>query len=336
MKTASSSPLTTNNQRVCVLFPGALGDFICCLPALQVLAQTAAVDVFARGEFAAIAPEGITVRSLHRPEISILFTADGAVDGQARGFFTAYAAVHSFMGSGDAEFMRRLHAVTSERARVFPFRPSDHGRHQAEYYFACLHGEDSPVPELQISLRLEGIAWREDFWARHALYDRPVMVIAPGSGAREKNWDEDKFIALAEWWRHRTNGAVVVLNGPVEVERGVSARLRNVGVLAQGLNLARAAALLASADLYVGNDSGISHLAAASGVRSLALFGPSDPRQWAPRGAKVTVLSREEACSPCAVATMKSCTHRTCLTGLDAAQAITALEQLPEVATLTR
>lgn len=336
MKTAPSSSLVAKDRRLCVLFPGALGDFICCLPAMQALTRKGKVDVFARSEFAGIVTDYITVRSLDRREITKLFSVDGAVEEQVRTFFGAYAAIYSWMGSGDAEFPNQLQAASGGRAQIFPFRSTDARVHQSEYYFRCIHGGDSPVPNPRVWLRSEVMAWREDFWTRHALSHRPVLVIAPGSGAREKNWDEDHFIAIAEWWRDRISGAVVVLIGPVEEERGISARLRNVGVLACGLNLAQAAALLVAGDVYVGNDSGITHLAAASGIRTVALFGPSDPRQWAPRGAKVTVLSRNEVCSPCATATLKSCVHRRGLTGLDAAQVIAVLAQLPEVATLTR
>jgi len=336
MKSAPIALSTTENQRLCVLFPGALGDFICCLPAMQVLARKGKVDVFARSEFAGIVADDLTVHSLERREIAELFSAGGAADERVRSVFGDYAAVYSWMGSAQPDFVRRLQAASNGRARIFPFRPSQAECHQTEYYFRCLHDGDSIIPDPLLSLRQDAIAWREDFWARHALSQRPVLVLAPGSGAREKNWAEDSFVAVAEWWRDRTNGAVVVLIGPVEEERGVALRLQNLGVLACGLDLAQAAALLVGGDVYIGNDSGITHLAAASGIRTVALFGPSDPRQWAPRGSKVAILTRHQVCSPCATATMKSCAHRRCLTSLDAAQVIAVLAQLPEVATLTR
>ena len=47
---------------------------------------------------------------------------------------------------------------------------------------------------------------------------------------------------------------------------------------------------LAAAGLYVGNDSGITHLAAASGCKTVAVFGPTDPKVWAPRGPNVTAV----------------------------------------------
>jgi heptosyltransferase-3 len=56
-------------------------------------------------------------------------------------------------------------------------------------------------------------------------------------------------------------------------------------------NLPSTACRLAQARLYIGNDSGITHLAAAAGTRVLALFGPTDPATWAPRGFGIRVIS---------------------------------------------
>jgi ADP-heptose:LPS heptosyltransferase len=60
--------------------------------------------------------------------------------------------------------------------------------------------------------------------------------------------------------------------------------------LAEGLSILEVARRLRRATLYVGNDSGITHLAAAVGVPAVALFGPTDPAQWAPRGKDVEIL----------------------------------------------
>lgn len=55
-------------------------------------------------------------------------------------------------------------------------------------------------------------------------------------------------------------------------------------------SLVELARSLAGARLYIGNDSGVSHLAAAVGCPTVVLFGPTDPRVWAPRGGHVTVV----------------------------------------------
>jgi ADP-heptose:LPS heptosyltransferase len=163
-----------------------------------------------------------------------------------------------------------------------------------------------------------------------------VLSIAPGSGAREKNWPEEFFIAVADWWREHIGGVAMLIVGPVELARGGIDRLREHCLVASNLRLAQVTALLSRSTIYLGNDSGMSHLAAAVGVPTVALFGPSDPLQWAPRGRRVTVISRRIHCSPCAPLAMKSCQQRVCLSEISPAQVIDAMLEQPEVATLTR
>ena len=323
-------------SRSCVLFPGALGDFICLLPALQTLARDCEVDLFARSEFADIVASEVTVHSLESHEVSRLFTANIAEDQPSQNFFGAYAAVYSWLGSRQSDFVQRLRALSGGRAQIFPFQPDDSETHHMDYYLGCLRRHSAVSRQPQVALRPEGIAWCAHFWSARELHHRPVLVIAPGSGAREKNWPEEFFLAVVEWWRQAVNGAVVLLTGPVEEERGGTDRLRHRCIVASDLTLSRAAALLARCDVYLGNDSGITHLAAIAGVRTVALFGPSNARQWAPRGRRVTIVSRNIECSPCQIPMMKSCPHHACLSELHPKDVIGVMAALPEVVTLTR
>jgi heptosyltransferase-2 len=122
--------------------------------------------------------------------------------------------------------------------------------------------------------------WLHTFREEHALHTRKFLVIHPGSGSPRKNWQGyDPFIAR---WRSRHSEAIVVLNGPAEAATPLS---REANVLAAtGLSLPQVAALVQDSRLYLGNDSGVSHLAGAVGGRGVVLFGPSDPAVWAPRG----------------------------------------------------
>ncbi|MGH7853655.1 MAG: glycosyltransferase family 9 protein [Candidatus Binatia bacterium] len=321
--------------KIGVIFPGALGDFICFLPVLQTLARGARVDLFARSEFAELTPKSVTVRTMESSAITVLFRAELGMDEEAKRFFRGYDAVYSWFASGHQEFVRRLQVMTGGVARVFPFRPARIEGHQADFYLSCLnHAGDSAEP--MVTIRPEALRWCEEFWVRHALHQRAVLTIAPGSGAREKNWPAEFFLAVSQWWREATGGVVLLLIGPVEQERGGIELLRSNCVVASDLNLSQAAALLRRSDVYLGNDSGVSHLAAATGVRTVALFGPSDPRQWAPRGKRVIVLRRNLDCSPCQDATIKTCPHHACLTEFLPGEVIATLAQLPEVVTLTR
>ncbi|MFH0789970.1 MAG: glycosyltransferase family 9 protein [Pseudomonadota bacterium] len=67
---------------------------------------------------------------------------------------------------------------------------------------------------------------------------------------------------------------------------------------------------------YLGNDSGVSHLAAALGVPTVNLFGPTDPAYWAPQGKDVTILTAGLPCAPCSPEVVKLCPEKECLLSL--------------------
>ena len=122
----------------------------------------------------------------------------------------------------------------------------------------------------------------------------PWMAVAPGSGSRRKNWPLPHYyeVSRALGWEYGLR--VVWLAGPAEEEM-----LPYLGPLAKAQGqllltnrpLSRVARVLSHCRLYIGNDSGLTHLAAAvAGPEVLALFGPTDPRVWAPLGPRVRIL----------------------------------------------
>ena len=323
-----------SDRRALVLFPGALGDFVCFLPTLECLAERTSIDLLARAEFSELVPARIKVGSLERFEIRHLFVSGGGSDEQVRSFFETYGCTYSWMGSGDLSFKQELQAATQGRLQMFQFHPSNAQAHQTDYYLSCLQGNAARgMPH--ISLMADAERWSEVYWAKNFLKSKPVLAIAPGSGAREKNWPLISFEAIARWWRERVDGNVLVILGPVEQERGGYESLCSHGLAIHGVTLTRLAATIARCSLYLGNDSGISHIAAALGVPTAAIFGPSSVNQWAPRGISVLVLRHEVPCSPCTVSAMKTCRHRDCLGALTPAEVIRQLERWPPLITLT-
>lgn len=116
------------------------------------------------------------------------------------------------------------------------------------------------------------------------------VVLHPGSGSRRKNWSR-----WGEVVARLPDVPVVVTSGPADAE-AVAALLaawprgRALPHVRETATLAELAGVLAGAALYLGNDSGVSHLAAALGVPSAVVFGPTDPAIWHPVGRAVTVL----------------------------------------------
>jgi ADP-heptose:LPS heptosyltransferase len=99
-------------------------------------------------------------------------------------------------------------------------------------------------------------------------------------------------------------------------------------VTAHNLQLRLLAAVLSKCGAYVGNDSGVTHLAAATGIPTLAIFGPTDPAVWAPLGRNVKVVSSIAECSPCARERMRECDNPRCLEALDGELVAGALEEM--------
>ena len=165
------------------------------------------------------------------------------------------------------------------------------GRHAARWYAQPLSAlgiaDDADPPPLAATSeeRLRADEWR-------ARLPPGFLALHPGSGAPAKNWPADRFAALARALSPGRDWLLVC--GPAD-EEAAAVLAREPGALAvRELPLRVLGALLAQAGRFVGNDSGVTHLAAAFGARTLALFGPTDPAQWAPVGSAVTTLRAAE------------------------------------------
>jgi lipopolysaccharide heptosyltransferase III len=128
---------------------------------------------------------------------------------------------------------------------------------------------------------------------RFGLKTRPA-VIHPGSGGRHKQWPPACFSRLAA----QLGSPIILLEGPADAEACslVAKQLPPILTVARaaGLSLPRVAALFSVCRLYIGNDSGIGHLAAALGIPTVTVVGPTDPSMWAPLGPRVGVVRPEK------------------------------------------
>ncbi len=121
-----------------------------------------------------------------------------------------------------------------------------------------------------------------------------VVLIHPGSGSESKRYSKEGFVELCRGLKERSVDFKVIL-GPAEVELKEAFRDFPLTV---SYDLETALEELSRCKLFVGNDSGLSHLAAACGVPTIALFQTTDPRVWAPFGGRVRVLYPAKRLSP--------------------------------------
>lgn len=237
---------------------------------------------------------------------------------------------------------RSLLALTGARHRIgydngtggfLTVRIPDEGfgaRHEAQYNLdavAAIGAVDVADPH---DVRLSDLSW--DVTPAPRDRDTPVIAIHPGGGTYSlaRRWPLERFAELASAL-HAEAGAAIILTGgrdEAELRAHIAERAGHPAWLtcAEETNLQELATLLASVDLFIGNDSLPMHLAAAAGTPVVAIFGPSNADAWRPwvpaAWSRAVVVRRDDlACSPCfyrghSLGTPQGCPPRPCLTEL--------------------
>lgn len=246
-------------MRRLLIRPGAIGDCILALPALAYL-KTEYTEVWAPSSVVPLIQFADTVRAISSTEVDLIGVGDLQIPAAVKAALQSFDSTVSWYGSNRCEFRNAL-AQLGVRCQFHAALPPDSFEGHATDFFAQQVGAPPGLkPHIEISPSCK----------------RGSVVIHPFSGGVRKNWPLACFRELAS----RLPYTVEWTAGPEE-PLAAATRFMNLGELAKWL---------AGAQLYIGNDSGITHLAAGCGVRTLALFGPTRPRTWAPRGDNVTVL----------------------------------------------
>lgn len=143
--------------------------------------------------------------------------------------------------------------------------------------------------------------------------NRPLIIIHPGSGSPYKCVAPDLLADVIRWHRGR-NSTPLIVGGPADGEHAtlLKRKCRGPILVLHTSDLQVTAGILARADLFIGHDSALTHLASTLAISTVALFGPTDRDRWAPRGSHVQVVTG----SPCRCKgwdEVRSCRERSCL-----------------------
>ncbi|MCL5109712.1 MAG: hypothetical protein M1401_12750 [Chloroflexi bacterium] len=290
----------TATSKYFFLRPGALGDTLLCAPvlaALRALDQAAWVALAAQPAATALLRDaGLVDLALSQddPRLASLFGDAGPGESLASLLGPVDYAM-GWLADPEGAVSRNLGRLAGVRSAVAPSRPEPGGPHVAQHLASSLRlvGREYahlPAPPLLFAAAGER-AWAAQFLAPALEGGRPLLAVHTGSGSRVKNWPGERFAAVVEAVAREFG--VVLISGPADgdVVDGLAQLPPAPLTLARDLTVPRLAGVLVQCRAFLGNDSGVGHLAALLGLPVVSLFGPTDPAIWRPWGERVTVLS---------------------------------------------
>ena len=311
------SAATVNRMnRILVIRGGAIGDFILTLPALKALRDAhpeAHIEILGYKHIAVLAENRFYAQAVHSIEYGPLarfFARNSELPAELSEYFASFDLIVSYLYDPDRIFETNLRRCGVQNLICGPAKITDSrsdglpaviGNPTAgKPWFLDGHAAwqlARPIEELGIKVvdfaerifpSTEDREFAREFLAS---VSQPIIAIHPGSGSHEKNWPLEKWIGLFSPGSRFTDvGGLVVISGEADEAQTdqLQREWKNRGVrFARNLALPRLAALLEHA-IFIGHDSGISHLAAAAGATCVLLFGPTDPDVWAPKNENCT------------------------------------------------
>jgi heptosyltransferase III len=294
-------------MRIVVYRPGALGDMLLTFPALAALRKQwsdAHITLICRADVHTLAlASGLADRALsHELAVWLCLFDDGVSPSDlAREIFAGADLALIWAPDAGGEIASQLRALGVQTALIAEPPPQcGLRRHVAPQLLDSLAplGFLTPTDLVEPSASLPALRWPQqaqdeanEVWKRLQveLAGRPAIAIHPGSGGARKRWPPGHFAALIRGLRR--DYTPVLIAGPQD-EGIVAQVIAEAGATptAHDLSVAGLAAFLSRCALYVGNDSGVTHLAGLLGVTTIGLFGPTEPALWAPLGLRVVAL----------------------------------------------
>jgi len=278
------------------------------LPSLKALRDArpdAHIEILGYKHIAGLAEDRFyaqAVRSIEYGPLSSFFAQNSELPAELAGYFSNFHLVISYLYDPDRIFEKNLRRCGVANLLCGPAKILETAGHAARQLARPIEDLGIKVPDLSERV-FPSVDDRQ--FARELLgsVQQPIIAIHPGSGGADKNWPPENWIGLfsrraafsvAEEESRRTGNCFFLIVVSGEADEAQTEQLerewKNRGVrFVKSLPLPRLAAVL-ERSIFIGHDSGISHLAAAAGANCILLFGPTDPNVWAPQNNNVRIL----------------------------------------------
>lgn len=330
------------DSRIFLYHDGALGDVLLSLPAIHAINIESSFLHLAAGSN----PARLLKTAGFADEISdagSMFYATLYTDEpgeELKAFLSHFNRAFVFTKETNSGLASRIRHAIPETLTINTIPHDQTKKHIPDFRLEqvpdCFSGHPSPV---RLSVPGQNIQGAEALLLQNGYDQRaPLIAIHPGSGGRKKNWHIERFFELADRFLSEHNCFVVFISGPDESDRtrhkidGFVIKRKTTAMHLKDADLITVAALMQTSSLYIGNDSGITHLASSVNDRVIALYGPTDPRLWAPFNHNIRIISSPKECTPCGEE-MHACESTDCLSGISVStvynEAVSMLSGLP-------
>ena len=313
---------------ILVIHHGALGDVVSTFPALLRLKKLyGSLSIICQSNIGQLAQEfNIADRWFPLEAAAFATLYSSPIDPNVKNILLPYGKIILFSRSRSLE--KTLFSISENEVYRIPPRPDlDQKIHVTQHIlshlvrFGLLEKSDE---DTDIALSLSVYSDR-----RSSQYSPLKIIVHPGSGSRKKCWPISNFVKIASLLKAGGKQPEFML-GPAEYD------LQDILMQSKKLNanvhkiekLTELAGLLKTGGGFIGNDSGVSHLAAFIGLPTIAVFGPSDDKTWRPMGRAVKVLRSDLECSPCFETGTVGCEEIDCFSRITPEDVLAAFYEL--------
>jgi heptosyltransferase-3 len=330
-----------------VVHQGALGDFILALPALSILRKAfpkAKSVIMGYPRILELVDQRFyadEILSVDQRGMASFFVRGGDLDPNLSKFFSTFDLIVVFGKEGAGTAISNLRRVCEgEVLHINSFPPWNERIHLTDHLLRELRRHDFSIEEHtpQLFLKAADQAWGRSFCRKKGLTEEEkarAIILHPGSGSKKKVWPVERFSNLVYYLRKHYSSRILIVLGPAEgpeIQKAFEQMQWDLGpeapLVVKGLSLLGVASIMEGCRLYIGNDSGITHMAAALGLPAVAVFGPADPVVWSPRGKKVVIVRADISCSPCTQEKFFQCQKLECLEAVSLEDVLEGLERL--------
>lgn len=336
-----------NITRILVVRIGAIGDFVHTLPVIYALRKKyskAHIEIMGYLSIAELAKGKAyadATCSFDRNDMAHFFRKyhDGSTSEELPPslleYFGRFDLIMSFLNGKDNAFIENLRKIKGPQIICHNSFPSENENvHIIDHLIKSLGplGIDNIDRLPKIFVNDNDMDYARLFFEKNNVNDGNMLAaVHPGSGSKKKCWPIDKFAEIVQWLKLEFSANILIISGPADKDN-VNSLLNTVHrynpVVVEDLPLMKLTSILENCDLFVGNDSGVTHISAAVQTPTVAIFGPTDLNTWKPLGKSTRTAKSNVHCSPCTRYQRNQCERQICLEDITVEDVISEINSL--------